>query len=104
MAVKLSDLHSRVVTDEQWPIRWTGGRIQDCTSSPLFPPAGGLYTTANSGSDWTKRLNEQVHEIQQDPVVQDNYWAATSSGVYKSTDNGLTSPLTKCLKTKRRSR
>ena len=27
MAVKLSD-RTRMVTDEQWPIRWTGGSIQ----------------------------------------------------------------------------
>ena len=67
----------------------TGGRIRGCADGS--GPPGGIYTTNDGGQAWIARLaNTEVYEIAQDPAVLDIYWAATSRGIYKSTDNGVT--------------
>jgi len=66
----------------------TGGRIRGCADGSQS--SGGLYTTNDGGQAWIVRLsNTEVYEIAQDPAVFDIYWAATSRGIYKSTDNGV---------------
>jgi hypothetical protein len=66
----------------------TGGRIRNCVNGSTF--TGGLYTSDDGGLNWAKRLSLEVYEIAQDPSVLDVYWAATSNGVFKSTNNGVT--------------
>jgi len=65
-----------------------GGRQDDCRTGS--GTNGGIYTSDDAGATWTERLNGQVYEVVQDPVVQDRFWAGLSGGVYKSSDNGVT--------------
>ena len=66
----------------------TGGRLRQCTDGSGF--SGGLYSTSNGGLTWNNRLSgTRVYEIAQDPSVLDVFWAATDTGIYKSTDNGV---------------
>lgn len=64
-----------------------GGRYQSCDTGGASD--GGLYTTDDGGVSWTLRLTAEIHEIAQDPVVQDTFWAATDNGIYKSTNNAV---------------
>jgi len=66
----------------------TGGRIRNCVNGSTF--TGGIYTSDDGGLNWAKRLSVETYEIAQDPSVLDVYWAATSNGVFKSTNNGVT--------------
>ena len=67
----------------------TGGRYRGCETGS--PSSGGIFTTSDAGLTWTERLGGvQVYEIAQDPTMLDTYWSSTSTGVYKSTDNGVT--------------
>jgi hypothetical protein len=63
----------------------TGGRIRDCVNGQTL--AGGIYTSDDAGTSWTRRLAVDVYEIVQDPAVRDTFWAATGNGIYKSVDN-----------------
>ncbi len=65
-----------------------GGRIRGCEDG--VSSAGGIFTTTDGGQGWSERLGgQEVHEIAQDPTLLDTYWAATSQGVFKSTNNGV---------------
>jgi hypothetical protein len=66
----------------------TGGRIRNCVNGSTY--TGGIYTTDDGGLNWTRRLTAETYEIAQDPAVLDVYWAATSNGIFKSTNNGVT--------------
>ena len=66
-----------------------GGRVRGCSSGTQA--TGGLFTTTDAGLNWTKRLADtEIHEIAEDPVTRDTWWAATNKGIYKSTNNGVT--------------
>lgn len=65
-----------------------GGRIRGCEDG--VSAAGGIFTTTDGGQTWTERLGgRELYEIAQDPTLLDTYWAATSDGVFKSTNNGV---------------
>ncbi len=66
----------------------TGGRIRGCADGSA--QAGAIYTSDDAGLTWTNRLdNVSIYEIQRDPQVFDTLWAATSDGIYRSTDNAV---------------
>lgn len=66
-----------------------GGVTRGCTSGSQ--QNGGLYTSNDGGLTWTKRIPDiPIHEIQQDPVTRNTWWAGTAQGVWKSTDNAAT--------------
>jgi len=65
----------------------TGGRIRGCGGSTQ---TGGIFTTDDAGMNWTERLaGREIYEIAQDETMLDTFWAATSGGIYKSTDNAV---------------
>jgi len=50
-----------------------------------------LYKSLNGGNDWTKiggNITGYIYDIAVDPVSPSKVYAATSSGVYKSTNSG----------------
>lgn len=52
--------------------------------------AGAIYTTDDGGANWTERLGGvEVHGLAQNGQNRDLWWAATSSGIYRSTDNAV---------------
>ena len=72
--------------DTDWIV--TGGRISGCDVGSQT--AGGIFVSDDAGLSWSERLaNTEIYEIARDPAVFDVLWAATSRGIYKSTDNGL---------------
>lgn len=83
----LSSFSSVVVDPRNSSHVVVGGTLRGCTSGQSLN--GGLYTTFDGGLTWSKRIADTpVHEVAQDPTNRDVYWAATSQGVFKSTDNG----------------
>lgn len=66
-----------------------GGVRRGCTSGSASN--GGIYTSNDAGASWSKRLADiAIHEVAQDPINRDIWWAATSQGIYKSTNNAVT--------------
>ncbi len=66
-----------------------GGMTRNCVNGSYLP--GGVYTTADAGVTWTKRLSGYVTSVVRDPRLPDTLWAGLYyGGLYKSPDNGAT--------------
>jgi len=84
----MSNFSSVVVDPRDGNHLVVGGRFRGCSSGSQA--TGGLFTTTDAGINWVKRLaNTEIHEIAEDPVNRDIWWAATNKGIYKSTDNAV---------------
>ncbi len=52
--------------------------------------AGAIFTTDDGGASWIERLGGvEVHALAQNAQSRDVWWAATTSGIYRSMDNAV---------------
>jgi hypothetical protein len=66
-----------------------GGAYRDCSNGNYY--SAGIYSTTDSGANWTKRMSGVVTEVVQDPTDHQIFWAGVDgNGVHKSTDGGNT--------------
>jgi len=67
----------------------------DSAVGGIFTPSGlGVYTSTNDGRSWTKAAGVPdgavTYKVAVDPTNASVNYVATSKGLYRSTDNGLT--------------